>query len=102
MSAYAHWPEARVLRLVRLGSSHHPTGVTRHYRDKQLLPPPAELQIARHDTVWKGSPRAEFYLFYLDEAGNEMTDTYHETLEEAMVQAEREFQVKPDEWEIVG
>jgi hypothetical protein len=39
-----------------------------------------------------------FYLLYLDAEGNELTDTYHETLEKAMSQAEWEFDVRPDEW----
>jgi hypothetical protein len=42
-----------------------------------------------------------FYLLYCDGDGREMTDTYHDSLEEAMAQAEWEFETKEGEWEIM-
>ncbi len=39
-----------------------------------------------------------FYLIYLDANKNELTDTYHESIEGAMKQAEWEFNVRPSEW----
>jgi hypothetical protein len=30
-----------------------------------------------------------------------MTDTYHDSIEDAMAQADFEFEVRPDEWESV-
>jgi hypothetical protein len=42
-----------------------------------------------------------YYLLYLDETGEELTDTYHDSLEKAFSQAEREFQCKEEEWQIV-
>ena len=44
---------------------------------------------------------AGYYLLYLDSEGNELTDTYHDTLESAFDQAEWEFRVQPAEWEEV-
>ena len=42
-----------------------------------------------------------FYLLYFDANGDEMTDTYHDSIEDAMAQADFEFEVRPDEWESV-
>ncbi|MBA3393759.1 MAG: hypothetical protein H0T89_14015 [Deltaproteobacteria bacterium] len=82
------------VRRVRLGPSHVPTGYTRHDAGGELIPAPAELHIVRMD----GDPG--FLLLYLDEQGNEMTDTYHESLERALEQARREFGVEPSEWQM--
>jgi len=38
---------------------------------------------------------------YLDAEGNELTDTFHDTLDGALAQAEFEFGAKPNEWEVV-
>ena len=84
-----------VLRRMKLGPAHPPTGETRHYYGTVELPPPVELRIAQH----VGDDG--FYLFYCDETGREQADTYHNSLEAAMQQAEFEFGVKPDEWEVV-
>ena len=80
-------------RRVHLQPWHRPTGKTRHYRGGRELPVPAALWIVRYD----GDPG--FYLFYLDDRGREMTDTYHDTLEGALSQAKWEFGVGEDEWE---
>jgi hypothetical protein len=77
---------------VLLGAKHRPTGSTLHYRDGMLLGPPSELLIGYFD----GS--GGFYLLYLDGYGEEMTDTYHESVDKAMEQAQVEFGVTPDEW----
>jgi hypothetical protein len=71
------------------------TGKTRHYRD-QLLPPPQQLEIVQLP------PDSGFYLLYLDGNGAEMTDTWHESLEQAMDQANFEFGLLPNEWERLG
>jgi hypothetical protein len=39
-----------------------------------------------------------FYLFYCDAEGIELTDTFHDSVEAAKVQAQFEFNVRPDEW----
>jgi hypothetical protein len=44
-------------------------------------------------------PDEGFYLLYLDANGDEITDTYHESLEKALSQAKWEFNVEVDEWE---
>jgi hypothetical protein len=69
---------------------HHTTGRTVHYIRGGLAPPPAQLHITEH----KGG----YYLLYLAESGDELTDTYHETLESAFEQAEFEFNVRREDW----
>ena len=92
-------------RKITLKSHHVPTGETQHTHgvctpDGEVvsgpeLPTPSALMIAQLPTD-RG-----YYLLYLDEQGNEITDTYHDSLEKAVEQAKWEFQVEPDEWEMV-
>jgi hypothetical protein len=88
--------EPVVLRQLRLQAHHRPTGNTRHYAGDGLLPPPAILQIVQF------SGDAGFYLLYLNENGEEMTDTYHDSLIGTLDQAEFEFSVKADEWDDIA
>ena len=84
--------DSRLLKHVRLGPQHCPTGKTRHYLGKSELPPPTELRIVQF------AQDPGYYLLYFDDLGEELTDTYHDTLNEAMEQAEWEFGVRPEEW----
>jgi hypothetical protein len=68
--------------------------IPRHYHGAEELPPPSELRIVQYDG------NHGFYLFYCDDRGRELTDTYHETLGGALSQAEWEFRVAPEEWEV--
>ena len=85
-----------VVRQIRLGAHHRPTGKTRHFRGGKELSVPVYLQIVRisGDLGW--------YLLYLDDEWRELTDTYHESIEAALEQAKWEFGVKPEEWKCVG
>ena len=87
---------------ITLGAQHVPTGKTRHTHGIVIpegliagedLPTPSELIIAQIP------PDDGYYLLYLDSQGDEITDTYHDTLEQALDQAKWEFQVEPHEWE---
>lgn len=82
-----------LLRWIRLGACHQPTGKTRHFGVSEL-PSPTELKIVQYDGD------SGFYLFYCDATGIELTDTYHESLEAAMSQADWEFNVKQNEWNL--
>ena len=84
-----------ILYQIRLSEKHQPTGKTRHFRSGQELPRPIELRIAQYD----GDPG--YYLFYCDSLGGEMTDTYHDSIEEAFAQAEWEFAISKDEWTMI-
>lgn len=85
------------LASVRLGPEHVATGFTKHFYGlpdgpRVEVPAPISLRIVRY-----GGDSA-CYLLYCDEAGNELTDTWHESLDDAMTQARLEFSVSPDEW----
>jgi hypothetical protein len=56
------------------------------------VPEPAALRIVQYDDD------GGFYLLYLDSDCVELTDTWHETLDDAKRQAEFEFGVQLDEW----
>ena len=93
--------EPMVLARIRLGERHRPTGRTKHYYglpggERHEVPVPVELRI----TKYEGD--AGYYLFYCDESGQELTDTYHDSVADAMAQAEWEFGVRPDEWQTLG
>jgi len=86
--------EATIVREVALARHHVATGKTRHYRDGALLDRPVRLIIVRFSDGYN--------LIHLDSQGGEMTDTFHETVDEAMDQASFEFSIKPEEWEGVN
>ncbi|WP_344617093.1 hypothetical protein [Dactylosporangium salmoneum] len=87
-----------VLAQVWLQPHHQPTGVTRHYfgtpgGTRAEVPHPKSLQVVQYPG---DEPRA--YLFYCDQSGEEMTDTYHDSIEEAFEHASAEFGVLHHEW----
>ncbi|WP_460493283.1 hypothetical protein [Dactylosporangium cerinum] len=87
-----------VLAEVRLQPHHQPTGVTRHNLGAPggtgaEFPRPVSLQVVQYPG---DEPRV--YLFYCDESGEEMTDTDHDSVEEAFGQACAEFGVLHHEW----
>lgn len=79
------------------------TGATRHHRahieegevrKDEELPTPASVEIKPADGA--------FFLLYLDEHGECLTDTWQQTLEQAKEQATFEFGIGEDEWEDIG
>jgi hypothetical protein len=83
--------EVRLLFQVTLDPvRHHDTGRTKHFLGSHHMPRPFSLRIA---ALGSG-----FYLLYLDEHGKELTDTHHETVDDAFEQAEFEFGVTAEEW----
>lgn len=85
----------RLIKRIRLTSANPPKNTTQHYHGDRLLPPPAELRIVQFD----GDPG--FYLLYIDAEGNEQTDTFHDTVDAAVDQAEFEFVLSACDWENV-
>jgi hypothetical protein len=85
---------ARVVKYATVSSDVEPTGATRHVVAGIETEPAAALAIARY------ADDNGFYLFYLDRAGNVVTDTLHESLEAAMDQAAFEYRglnwIEPD------
>jgi hypothetical protein len=75
---------ARVLRIADV-STMPSTGLTRHVVRGEVVKGFAALAIARYDG------EAGVYLFYCDADWSAITDTYHETIEQAIAQARFEF-----------
>ena len=71
------------------------TGKTVHYFGNDELPPPFSLEIAQYEDD------NGYYLFYLDKNGEVQTDTYHDSLQAAIEQAQWEFNISEGEWEEV-
>jgi hypothetical protein len=84
-------PSSRILYEVSV-SPYTPTGETRHYVGGLPMAKPYSL------TIVKFEGDAGFYLVYLDEAGLQMTDTYHESEDGAFSQAEFEFGIPRTAW----
>jgi hypothetical protein len=82
----------QIIKRVEINKDHIETGAVKHYFGSQQLSKPTELQIVQIT----GDPG--FYLLYFDSNGNELTDTYHEKLEDAIEQATDEFTVKSEDW----
>jgi hypothetical protein len=82
----------KIIKIVKLKEHHLATGATKHYLGNDLLPVPSELKIVN----FEGDTGS--YLLYFDKDGNEITDTYHDDINDAIKQAEREFSIQPNEW----
>jgi hypothetical protein len=87
----------RTLMSVALGPGHLRPGRTRHTigdaKGRRDFPPFVKLEIAQYPG------HLECYLFHICEDG--MTaDTWHKTVEEALDQAEWEFNVRRNEWKV--
>lgn len=81
---------ARVLKRVDLQPHHRRESRTKHCLKGKRFPVFVSLEIATYDD--KG-----YYLFHITEEG-ENSDTYHDSVQEAMGQAKFEFDVAEEEW----
>lgn len=75
---------ARVLAFTAIDSRHVATGRTRHLIGGALAPSPSGLAICRYDDD------NGFYLFGCDHTWTAVTDTWHESIDDAKAQAEFE------------
>ena len=89
--------------LYRIGTGPYPaTGRTRHYVQGEPAPEPSSLAIVRYELDAVGSGRyTDYYLQYLNESGEQITNTYHETLDRAFEQAMFEFECPRSAWTFV-
>jgi len=77
---------AKVLKFAMVSPEVEPTGATRHTVGGVEFGPAAALAIARY-------PNEEgTYLFYLDDSGQVVTDTWHASLDDALSQAAFEYE----------
>ena len=93
------WNDATLIELfaARLGDGHKATGFTRHTSGGIELPQPSWLRIVTYPEDTAG-----IYLLYLDERLQELTDTYHGSIRDAMEQARLEFGVEESDWIKIG
>lgn len=82
---------APVIAYTRLDGRQPPTGGPRHDAGGTLLGPAAGLAICR-------DAEGGFYLFGCDADWNTVTDTWHETLDDALHQAEYEYEGVSGTW----
>ena len=86
-----------VLREVQLDQDRHkPTGNTRHYVGGELWEGASALRIFRY------RDEEGFYLLSVNDDGDEVTDTWHQSLEDAVHQAEFEFDLKARDWTVLA
>jgi hypothetical protein len=77
---------AKVLKFAVVSPEVEPTGATRHTVGGVEFGPATALAIARY-------PNEEgIYLFYIDDDGRVVTDTWHASLEDALHQAAFEYE----------
>ena len=85
---------AQLICFTVLDDRHIPTGGTRHSVDGEPIAGFAGLAICEYPNTEK-----EFYLFYCDRDWNVVTDTCHQSLDDAKSQAAFEYQGVDDTWE---
>jgi hypothetical protein len=77
-----------------LEAHHVPARNTHHALGREAVKAPAALEIVESDTGYS--------LRYIDERGEQTSDRWHASLQDAKLQAECEFSVRPDEWPAAG
>ena len=83
---------AKVIYYTKLDGRHTRTNNTEHYVGGQILQDIYGLAICKYDQ------EEGFYLFYCDHNWSAITDTYHDTVEDAKDQAEFEFTNTSSTW----
>jgi hypothetical protein len=73
------------------------TGNTVSYVNGEPMPMPDSLTIAELGPEFEG-----YYLFYHDDKGDVMTDTYHDSLDAAFRQAQFEYDIPRGAWTAVN
>jgi hypothetical protein len=87
-------PTRRILKEIQLDPERHaPRGNTLHYMGSDLYEGGfSGLRIAQYEND------DAYFLLYLTPDGNELTESWHQTLNDALNQAEDEFFVQRHEW----
>ena len=86
---------ARLVRWSTIDNRHRPTGNFRQFVAGELQGSAAGLAICQHDG------EEAYYLFGCDPEWGTVTDTWHETLEDALKQAEFEYEGVSATWRVV-
>ena len=85
----------KIIKRIFISDRIKATGKTVHYSGQNELPMPFSLEIVQY------YDDNGYYLFYLDDKGEVQTDTYHDSLQGAIEQAEWEFGISELDWEDV-
>jgi hypothetical protein len=83
---------ASVLHFIKIDSTIRSTGNTKQIVGGVLMGPAKGLAICKYEN------QLGYYLFGCDENWNSITDTYHETIEEAIEQGEFEYEGTKNKW----
>ena len=86
---------SRVIRWSVIDPRHHPTGNCRHIIRGKLQGPVAGLAICQYQG------KDGYYLFGCDSNWDCLTDTWHDSLEDALSQAEFEYEDVSKTWNVV-
>ena len=86
---------ARLVRWSPIDNRHRPTGNCRHIVLGVLE------GVAGGVAIGQYAGETAYYLFGCDAEWNTLTDTWHETLEDALRQAESEYEGVSQTWKIV-
>jgi hypothetical protein len=84
----------KVLYFIRIETKHTLTGNTKQIVNGKLIGPVYGLAICKSD-----NPEG-YYLFGCDENWKSITDTFHESIEDAMDQGEFEYKGTFNDWKI--
>ncbi len=87
---------AHVICYTTLDERHTPTGTCHHTIGGQAMPPANSLAICQYRRD------SGFYLFYCDSNWTVMTDTYYDSLEDALDQAEFEYSGVTTTWHYIN
>ncbi|NEO85886.1 MAG: hypothetical protein F6J87_16770 [Spirulina sp. SIO3F2] len=79
-----------------LEEHHHQTGKTKHFFGETLSEKPYMLQIVQY------SNGSGYNLVHLDESRQKLTDTYHDSVDQAMAQANWEFLINQSQWKFIN
>ena len=88
--------ELIILRKIKLPKLNFLKAKSKHIVNSEEMKQPSELQIAKYEDD------EGYYLLYVDKLGNEMNDTFHESMQDALEQAEWEFGIKKADWEVIN
>jgi hypothetical protein len=83
---------AQVLYYTKIDERHHVTGKCHHAVGRQVMGAAAGLAICQYPG------EDSYYLFYCDRQWNVVTDTWHETIKDALQQAEFEYEGVSATW----
>jgi hypothetical protein len=81
------------IRRVVLREHHRPHGHVHHFVEGKEIPRPASLEIVRNQA---GNA---CHMFFIGPGEEELTESWHPTVDAALYHAKWEYGIQPEEWE---